>query len=154
HPRARVGRLRELRRRRGRRAGPRGLPGSDAGPAGRRQGRLGSGQRLRAECELPARGARMSDAGDAGDAADAGGSELPDYVRRNREYWDRQAADYVAGGRRAWASQEPAWGVYHVPESTLHLLPDDLAGKDVVELGCGTAYVSAWLARRGARPVG
>ena len=27
-------------------------------------------------------------------------------------------------------------------------------GLDVVELGCGTAYVSAWLARRGARPVG
>jgi SAM-dependent methyltransferase len=36
----------------------------------------------------------------------------------------------------------------------LRLLPDDLAGMDVVELGCGTAYVSAWLARRGARPVG
>ena len=30
----------------------------------------------------------------------------------------------------------------------------DLAGKDVIELGCGTAYVSAWLARRGARVVG
>jgi SAM-dependent methyltransferase len=27
----------------------------------------------------------------------------------------------------------------------------DVAGKDVVELGCGTAYISAWLARRGAR---
>ena len=27
-------------------------------------------------------------------------------------------------------------------------------GKDVVELGRGTGYVSAWLARRGARPVG
>jgi len=25
---------------------------------------------------------------------------------------------------------------------------------DVIELGCGTAYISAWLARRGARPVG
>jgi SAM-dependent methyltransferase len=25
---------------------------------------------------------------------------------------------------------------------------------DVVELGCGTAYFSAWLAKRGARPVG
>jgi SAM-dependent methyltransferase len=25
---------------------------------------------------------------------------------------------------------------------------------DALELGCGTAYVSAWLARRGARPVG
>jgi SAM-dependent methyltransferase len=30
----------------------------------------------------------------------------------------------------------------------------DVAGRDVVELGCGTAYVSAWLARRGARVVG
>jgi SAM-dependent methyltransferase len=27
-------------------------------------------------------------------------------------------------------------------------------GKDVLELGCGTAYWSAWLARRGARAVG
>ena len=27
-------------------------------------------------------------------------------------------------------------------------------GLDVVELGCGTAYFSAWLAKRGARPVG
>ena len=39
-------------------------------------------------------------------------------------------------------------------ESELRILPDDLAGKDAVELGCGTAYVSAWLARRGARVVG
>jgi len=30
----------------------------------------------------------------------------------------------------------------------------DVNGLDVVELGCGTAYFSAWLARRGARPVG
>jgi len=34
------------------------------------------------------------------------------------------------------------------------MLPADLADKDVIELGCGTAYVSAWLARRGARVVG
>ena len=30
----------------------------------------------------------------------------------------------------------------------------DVRGLDVVELGCGTAYFSAWLAKRGARPVG
>jgi SAM-dependent methyltransferase len=30
----------------------------------------------------------------------------------------------------------------------------EVDGLDVVELGCGTAYVSAWLAKRGARPVG
>jgi SAM-dependent methyltransferase len=39
-------------------------------------------------------------------------------------------------------------------QSSAALLPDDLAGKDAIELGCGTAYVSAWLARRGARVVG
>jgi SAM-dependent methyltransferase len=31
---------------------------------------------------------------------------------------------------------------------------EDVDGLDAVELGCGTGYVSAWLARRGARPVG
>jgi SAM-dependent methyltransferase len=35
----------------------------------------------------------------------------------------------------------------------VRMLPDDAAGLDVVELGCGTAYVSAWLTRRGARCV-
>jgi hypothetical protein len=30
----------------------------------------------------------------------------------------------------------------------------DVEGLDTIELGCGTGYVSAWLARRGARPVG
>jgi SAM-dependent methyltransferase len=39
-----------------------------------------------------------------------------------------------------------------VPESELHVLPD-FAGKDVIELGCGTAYFSAWLKRDGAARV-
>ncbi|MGH7001319.1 MAG: class I SAM-dependent methyltransferase, partial [Stellaceae bacterium] len=34
------------------------------------------------------------------------------------------------------------------------MLPGDLAGKDAIELGCGTAYISAWMYRRGARVVG
>jgi ubiquinone/menaquinone biosynthesis C-methylase UbiE len=34
------------------------------------------------------------------------------------------------------------------------VLPADLQGRDSIELGCGTGYVSAWLARRGARPAG
>ena len=38
-------------------------------------------------------------------------------------------------------------------ESELDVL-GDVAGLDVVELGCGTAYFSAWLAKLGARPVG
>lgn len=54
---------------------------------------------------------------------------------------------------RAWAASEITWGVFDVPERELGVL-GDVEGLDVVELGCGTAYFSAWLARRGARPVG
>jgi SAM-dependent methyltransferase len=81
-------------------------------------------------------------------------TELPEHVARNRALWDDRAATYVASGERGWARESPVWGVFRVPESDVGLLPDDLAGKDAIELGCGTAYVSAWLARRGARVVG
>jgi SAM-dependent methyltransferase len=77
-----------------------------------------------------------------------------DHVARNREAWDGWAPEFVAFGERAWATAEPSWGVWSVPEADLHVLPEELEGKDAIELGCGTAYVSSWLARRGARPVG
>ena len=80
--------------------------------------------------------------------------QLPAHVQANREAWDRYAHEYVEPGRRNWSTNEVTWGIWDIPESDVHLLPDDIAGQDVVELGCGTAYVSAWLARRGARPVG
>lgn len=81
--------------------------------------------------------------------------QLPEHVRLNRAAWDSYAADYVANGERSWALEpgQERWGIYGVPESQLHLLPDDLDGNDAIELGCGTGYVSAWLARRGARVV-
>ena len=81
-------------------------------------------------------------------------TELPEHVQRNRVHWDARAAEYVGPGERAWARQEPTWGIWRVPDSEIHVLPEDLAGKDAIELGCGTAYVSAWLARRGAHVVG
>jgi SAM-dependent methyltransferase len=81
-------------------------------------------------------------------------SKAPDHVGRNRAMWDRWASDYAEPGRRNWAQDEPSWGVWGVPESQLHVLPASLARLDTIELGCGTGYVSAWLARRGARPVG
>jgi SAM-dependent methyltransferase len=77
-----------------------------------------------------------------------------EHVHRNRARWDVEAKDYVAAGERAWARDEPTWGIWRVAESQLHVLPGSLTGKDAIELGCGTAYVSAWLARRGARVVG
>jgi SAM-dependent methyltransferase len=80
-------------------------------------------------------------------------NESTDHVRINRASWDLQAVDYEEAGRRSWASDEPWWGIWRVPESMLNVLPD-VRGLDVVELGCGTAYVSSWLARRGATVVG
>jgi SAM-dependent methyltransferase len=82
--------------------------------------------------------------------------ELPEHVQRNREQWDVWAKDYVASGERLWRllPGDETWGIWNVPEREIHLLPDDLEGLDAIELGCGTGYVSAWLARRGARPVG
>lgn len=58
-----------------------------------------------------------------------------------------------ADAHRAWSAKDFGWGLFSVPERELGTL-GDVAGLDVVELGCGTAYVSAWLARSGARPVG
>jgi SAM-dependent methyltransferase len=81
-------------------------------------------------------------------------SDLPEHVRRNREHWDAIAQEYIAAGERSWARDTPAWGIWQVPESEIGMFPEDLGGKDAIELGCGTAYISAWLARRGARVVG
>src|SRR5262245_55834849 len=45
------------------------------------------------------------------------------------------------------------WGIWDIPEARVAVVPP-VDGRDVIELGCGTAYWSAWLARRGARVVG
>jgi SAM-dependent methyltransferase len=74
------------------------------------------------------------------------------HVDVNRAYWTSLAPAYAEAADRAWRL-EPNWGIWNIPDSELGLLPD-VAGKDVIELGCGTAYFSAWLARRGARCVG
>jgi SAM-dependent methyltransferase len=81
-------------------------------------------------------------------------SELLGHVARNRAYWDDLAQQYVEAAERAWAQENPAWGIWQVPEAELQIFSEQLVGKDAIELGCGTAYISAWLSRRGARVVG
>lgn len=75
-----------------------------------------------------------------------------DYLARNQALWTGHAEREVDLARRRWADRDVTWGIWSIPESDVRLLPD-VDGLDVVEIGCGTAYVSAWLARRGARPV-
>ena len=78
---------------------------------------------------------------------------MDDHVALNRAAWDARAEDWAESGRERWVDERIRWGTWEVPEEDVDLLPevDDL---DVVELGCGTAYFSSWLARRGARPIG
>jgi SAM-dependent methyltransferase len=81
-------------------------------------------------------------------------SDVSEHVPRNRAAWDGWADEYEGPGLRAWSQDEPTWGIWGVPESDVHMIPEDASGLDTIELGCGTGYVSAWLARRGAHPVG
>jgi SAM-dependent methyltransferase len=78
--------------------------------------------------------------------------ELAEHVAQNRRHWDGMAHEWVANGERGWRS-EPTWGMWDIPEADVRMLPDDMTGLDAIELGCGTGYVSAWMARRGARVV-
>ncbi len=80
-------------------------------------------------------------------------TDLPDYVLKNRAHWDSYADQWVASGERNWVS-DPGWGIWGIPESKLRLLPEDMTGMRAIELGCGTGYVSAWMAQRGASVVG
>jgi SAM-dependent methyltransferase len=81
------------------------------------------------------------------------GAVPSDYVERNRAAWDRWALDHAAAGRKAWTDSELRWGIWGIGESELGLVAGLEPGADVVELGCGTAAISAWLARGGLRPV-
>jgi SAM-dependent methyltransferase len=74
------------------------------------------------------------------------------YLEPNRRTWEDRREFQEQTARRNWASDELAWGLWKVPEAQIGSLPD-VAGMDVLEAGCGTAYWAAWLARRGANVV-
>ncbi|MBW4707060.1 methyltransferase domain-containing protein [Roseobacter sp. YSTF-M11] len=76
---------------------------------------------------------------------------IRDYVSVNRDIWDADAVNWVTVGERLWRAETPEWGNWGNSEASLKLLPTDMTGQDAIELGCGTAYVSGWMARRGAR---
>ena len=78
----------------------------------------------------------------------------PDYVARNRAVWTKTNEEFTdAAAERSWGEGPITWGVFGVHDDAVGVL-GDVSGLDVIELGCGTAYFSARLARRGARPVG
>jgi SAM-dependent methyltransferase len=78
--------------------------------------------------------------------------ELSEQARRNRELWDGLADGYQREHGAQLDVDAPAWGQWSIPEADVGVLPD-VAGRDVLELGCGGAQWSIVLARLGARVV-
>ena len=73
---------------------------------------------------------------------------------KNRALWTETNREHTNDSAATnWALDEISWGIWGVDESDVNVL-GDVAGLAVCELGCGTAYFSAWLAKLGARPVG
>jgi ubiquinone/menaquinone biosynthesis C-methylase UbiE len=79
---------------------------------------------------------------------------LSHHAQKNRMLWEASSDSYeqmhveVLSGENAMA-----WGLWRIPEAELHVL-GEVAGKDVLEFGCGAARWSIALAQCGARPVG
>ncbi len=72
---------------------------------------------------------------------------IAQWTHHNREYGNESAES-------AWRAEAITWGQFGVTDASIGSPLGDVDGKDVLELGCGVAYFSAWLAKRGARPVG
>lgn len=77
---------------------------------------------------------------------------LTDAAAGNRAFWDSYSAEYESMHHESLGG-EPAWGLWRVPESELQVL-GDVAGLDVLELGCGAARFALQLAAQGARLTG
>ncbi len=79
---------------------------------------------------------------------------LSEHATRNQAMWDAYSDEYQAThGAQLAESGGMAWGVAQIPETELQVL-GDVAGKDILEFGCGAAQWSIALAQHGARPVG
>jgi SAM-dependent methyltransferase len=79
--------------------------------------------------------------------------KMPSYLQGNIDAWQKKATDYVDAAEQAWASDQPYWGIWRIPEREVRLLPVNMSGLAAIELGCGTGYVSAWMHRLGAKVV-
>jgi ubiquinone/menaquinone biosynthesis C-methylase UbiE len=85
--------------------------------------------------------------GVAGRAADAASS-----VRANRSWWDAEADGYHAVHGVFLGDSDFVWCPERLREQDAGLL-GPVAGRRILEVGCGAAMCSRWLASRGATPV-
>ncbi len=81
-------------------------------------------------------------------------SHLTVHASKNRALWESTSDNYEQLHAEALSGKNAlSWGLWRIPESELQVL-GDVAGKDILEFGCGAARWSIALAELGARPVG
>jgi SAM-dependent methyltransferase len=75
--------------------------------------------------------------------------------RANRNWWDSNADEYQSDHGAFLGDDRFVWGPEGLDEADAQLLGPAaaLSGRTVLEVGCGAAQCSRWLAARGARPV-
>ncbi len=71
-------------------------------------------------------------------------------ARANRTWWDASAQEYYAEHGDFLGDVDLRWCPEGLREAEAHLL-GDVAGRDVLEVGCGAAQGARWLVAQGAR---
>ena len=74
-------------------------------------------------------------------------------LRANRADWDAYADEYQSTHGEFLGDAGFLWGPEGVREDEVGAL-GDVAGQDVLEIGCGAGQCSRWVLGRGGRPVG
>jgi SAM-dependent methyltransferase len=74
-------------------------------------------------------------------------------VRANRRWWDADADAYHTEHGEFLGAADFVWCPENLREADARLL-GEVAGRRVLEVGCGSAPCSRWLAANGATPVG
>ncbi|HVF19259.1 MAG TPA: class I SAM-dependent methyltransferase [Mycobacteriales bacterium] len=104
------------------------------------------------------------DSGSAGDLPSSGVMPGTDHVERrvadpaetraaSRAWWDFHASSYQDEHAADLGAASFLWCPEGVTEDEARLL-GDVAGRDVLEVGCGAAQCARWLTVRGARVIG
>jgi SAM-dependent methyltransferase len=80
-------------------------------------------------------------------------ASLEESVRANRRWWDEAADTYQAEHGDFLGDRQFIWGPEGLNEAEAQLL-GDVAGRRVLEIGCGAGQCGRWLVAQGAHVVG
>jgi SAM-dependent methyltransferase len=80
-------------------------------------------------------------------------TSLSDHEWKSRRSWERGSDEYQRRHGPQLNTRELGWGTWSIPDDELGVL-GEVAGRDILELGCGGGQWSMFLRKRGARAVG